>query len=205
MTKRPGDVRRFSSALIASNVSGTCWYSSMHTGAGPATNNPGSGRNASRTARSSRSITVTPYRSAVSRSNVDFPTERARAARGLAPPKGARTPPRRGDNAPVLATPPAGAPTNLGNWRAVTKETGGWLSRKLEPRSALDGRTPPLQAGDGAIVEARTPKLPITAAQRLANVRRPRKFRLPPHRIYSVGNQPLRCNSAVNHVRITLP
>ena len=51
---------RFSSALMASNNSGTCWYSSMNTGGGPDTNNRGSSATLARVVGSSRSITAVP-------------------------------------------------------------------------------------------------------------------------------------------------
>ena len=76
ITKRPDRSSRFSSALMASRMAGTCWYSSIHTGDGPTTNAPGSASAAARVAGSSRSTTSTPRAPASSASKVDLPTVR---------------------------------------------------------------------------------------------------------------------------------
>lgn len=75
-TKRPGLVSWFSSALIASRISGACWNSSISTGSGPEMRKPGSATAAARTSSRSRSNTVRSNSAPSSESIVLFPTVR---------------------------------------------------------------------------------------------------------------------------------
>lgn len=80
-TNRPGRLSWFSSALMASRMIGAFWHSSTQTGSGPDTKAVGSAATALRVAGSSRSRSVAPMVRAISRSRVDFPTERGPSRR----------------------------------------------------------------------------------------------------------------------------